>query len=201
MKKKSFRLKNNNTIIIRDLTSKDLKKSLEFFSAIPESKRRFFRSDVTNEKHLNERAKQSEAGKIVRRISLLDNKIVGDASLEVESDSWKSGSAYLRLVVPGTHLGKGIQYAMAKDMYDIAHDKKLEKITAKFMRPQKDLLDIYTNLGFKIEGVLPDYVHDLKGKEQDLVIMIAPLEELRSAHGFIGDWLDNDHSSVGPGEM
>ena len=137
MKKKSFRLKNNNTIIIRDLTSKDLKKSLEFFSAIPESKRRFFRSDVTNEKHLNERAKQSEAGKIVRRISLLDNKIVGDASLEVESDSWKSGSAYLRLVVPGTHLGKGIQYAMAKDMYDIAHDKKLEKNYCQVYAPAK----------------------------------------------------------------
>ena len=201
MKKKSFRLKNNNTIIIRDLTSKDLKKSLEFFSAIPESKRRFFRSDVTNEKHLNERAKQSEAGKIVRRISLLDNKIVGDASLEVESDSWKSGSAYLRLVVPGTHLGKGIQYAMAKDMYDIAHDKKLEKITAKFMRPQKDLLDIYTNLGFKIEGVLPDYVHDLKGKEQDMVIMTASLKDIYSAYIFIGEWLDKDHSSVGAGEM
>ena len=36
------------------------------------------------------------------------------------------------------------------------------------MRPQKDLMNIYTNLGFKMEGVLPDYVQDLKGKEQDM---------------------------------
>jgi len=63
---------------------------------------------------------------------------------------WKSSSAYLRLVVPANLIGKGIQFAMAKDMYDIAHDKKLEKITTKFMRPQKDLMDIYTNLGFKM---------------------------------------------------
>ncbi len=69
------------------------------------------------------------------------------------------------------------------------------------MRPQKDLMNIYTNLGFKMEGVLPDYVQDLKGKEQDMVIMVASLEDLRSAHSFIGDWLDNDHSSVGAGEM
>jgi len=43
--------------------------------------------------------------------------------------------------------------------------------------------------------------HKIKGHEQDMVVMAAPLEELRSAHNFIGDWLDNDHSSVGAGEM
>jgi hypothetical protein len=77
----------------------------------------------------------------------------------------------------------------------------LEKITTKFMRPQKVLLDIYTNLGFKMEGVLPDYVQDQKGHDQDMVVMAAPLGELRSAHNFIGNWLDDDHSSIGAGEM
>ncbi|MFQ6677279.1 MAG: GNAT family N-acetyltransferase [Fidelibacterota bacterium] len=201
MKDKTIRLKNKIIIIIRDLTSKDVNKSHEFFTAIPESKRRFFRSDVTSKKHLKMRAEQSESGKIIRRIALMDEKIVGDASLEIDTDSWKSGTAFLRLVIDPSHSGKGLQYALAKDMYDIAYDKKIEKIIAKFMRPQKDLLDIYTNLGFKMEGVLPDYVHDQKGKDQDLVIMVAPLEDLRSAHDFIGYWLDNDHSSVGAGEM
>ena len=105
------------------------------------------------------------------------------------------------MVVPENLIGKGIQFAMAKDMYDIAHDKKLEKITTKFMRPQKDLLDIYTNLGFKMEGVMPDYVQDQEGHDQNMVVMAAPQGELRSAHNFIGNWLDNDHSSVGAGEM
>ena len=69
------------------------------------------------------------------------------------------------------------------------------------MGPQKGLLDIYTNLGFKMEGVLPDYVQDQEGHDQDMVVMAAPQGELRSAHNFIGNWLDNDHSSVGAGEM
>lgn len=201
MEKKTFRLKNNSNIIIKDLTLLDVKKSKEFFSAIPESKRRFFRSDVTSEKHLRTRAEQSESGKIVRRIALMENRIVGDASLEIDTDFWKSGTAFLRLVIDPNHSGKGIQYALAKDMYDIAYQKNIEKIIAKFMRPQKDLMDIYSDLGFKMEGVLPDYVHDLKGKEQDMVIMVASIEDLRTAHAFIGDWLDNDHSSVGAGEM
>ena len=201
MNQKTFRLKNKSMIVIRDLSSDDLENALAFFSAIPESQRKYFRSDVIDKTHLKDRAKQSESGKIIRRVAEMNGEIVGDTSLEIETESWKSSSAYLRMVVPEKQIGKGIQFAMAKDMYDIAHDKKLEKITTKLMRPQKDLLEIYSNLGFKMEGVLSDHVHDQEGHDQDMIVMAAPLEELRSAHGFIGDWLDYDHSSVGAGEM
>lgn len=201
MNKKTYQLKNNKKITIRDLNLKDVSLMHKFFKSIPESKKKYFRSDVTNKKHLIKRAEQSESGKIIRRIALFEEQIVGDTSLEIDTDSWKSGTAFLRLVIDPGHSGKGVQYALAKDMYDIAQNKHIEKIVAKFMRPQKDLMNIYTNLGFKMEGVLPDYVHDLKGHEQDMVIMVASLEDLRLAHSFIGDWLDNDHSSVGAGEM
>ncbi len=201
MVEKTFLLKNNSKITVRDLSLKDVNISLAFFSEIPESERRFFRSDVTNVDHLKERALQSEQGKIIRRIALMDGKIVGDASVEISSDLWKSGSAYLRLVVPKENIGLGIQYALAKDLYELSQEKKLDKITTKFMRPQKDLMEIYSNLGFKLEGVLPDYVHDLQGKEQDMVVMFAALDDLKLAHQFIGEWFDNDHSSVGAGEM
>jgi hypothetical protein len=69
------------------------------------------------------------------------------------------------------------------------------------MRPQNDLMNIYNSLGFTIEGVLPDYVRDQKGKEQDMVVMVSSLKNLRQAHGFVGDWLDNEQSTIGPGEM
>jgi len=201
MNKKTYHLKNNDKVIIRDLGEKDVKKLYDFFTTIPESKRRFFRSDVIDKKHLKERAKQSESGKMIRRIALIENKIIGDASLEAETDSWKNGASHLRLVAHGKQLGKEIQYIIAKDMYEIAQENNIERIITKFMRPQKDLLDIYTKIGFKIEGVLPDYVHDLKGKEQDMVIMTASLKDIYSAYIFIGEWLDKDHSSVGAGEM
>ena len=150
---------------------------------------------------MQERCLESEKGKIIRRIALMSDAIVGDASLEIETDFWKSGSAFLRLVIDPMHIGTGVQYVLAKDMYDIAHDQHLEKIIAKFMRPQKDLMDIYQKLGFRVEGVLPDYVHDQEGKEQDMVVMQASLDEMRKAQQFIGDWLDNGHGTVGAGEM
>jgi hypothetical protein len=94
-----------------------------------------------------------------------------------------------------------VQYVLAKDIYEIAQDKNLKKVVAKFMRPQIDLMDIYQKLGFRMEGVLPDYVHDQEGKEQDLVVMVASLDDMRKAYSFIGDWLDDEGTSLGPGEM
>ncbi len=201
MNKKTYRLTNEEKVTVRDLNHNDVLQSQKFFQAIPESERKYFRSDVLDIKHLQERCLESEKGKIIRRIALMSDAIVGDASLEIETDFWKSGSAFLRLVIDPMHIGTGVQYVLAKDMYDIAHDQHLEKIIAKFMRPQKDLMDIYQKLGFRVEGVLPDYVHDQEGKEQDMVVMQASLDEMRKAQQFIGDWLDNGHGTVGAGEM
>ncbi len=201
MNKKIYRLTNEEKVTVRDLNHNDVLQSQKFFQAISESERKYFRSDVLDIKHLQERCLESEKGKIIRRIALMSDAIVGDASLEIETDFWKSGSAFLRLVIDPMHIGTGVQYVLAKDMYDIAHDQHLEKIIAKFMRPQKDLMDIYQKLGFRVEGVLPDYVHDQEGKEQDMVVMQASLDEMRKAQQFIGDWLDNGHGTVGAGEM
>ena len=201
MSKKTYLLKSKETVTVRNLSRDDVLLSHEFFQSIPKSKRKYFRSDVTNIKHLEERCLEAENGKVIRRIALMSGAIVADASLTIDSDIWKSGTAYLRLVIDPDHIGKGVQFALAKDMYDVAHEKHLEKIVAKFMRPQQDLMETYQKLGFRIEGVLPDYVHDQEGKEQDMVIMIASLEDLRRAQQFIGDWLDNGHGAVGAGEM
>ena len=198
---KTYSLKTKKTVTIRNLNRDDVSLSRSFFQSIPESKRKYFRSDVTNVGHLEERCLEAEKGEIVRRIAIMSGTIVADASLAIESGTWKSGTAYLRLVIDPDHIGKGAQFALAKDMYDVAYDKNLEKIVAKFIRPTKDLMEIYQKLGFRIEGVLPDYVHDQEGKEQDMVIMIASLEDLRVAQQFIGDWLDNGHGAVGAGEM
>ena len=201
MSKNTYLLKSKETVTVRGLSRDDVLLSHEFFQSIPESKRKYFRSDVMNINHLKERCLEAENGKVIRRIALMSGTIVADASLAIDSDTWKSGTAYLRLVIDPDHIGKGVQFALAKDMYDVAHEKHLEKIVAKFMRPQQDLMETYQKLGFRIEGVLPDYVHDQEGKEQDMVIMIASLADLRKAQQFIGDWLDNGHGSVGAGEM
>ncbi|MDP6260582.1 MAG: GNAT family protein [Candidatus Neomarinimicrobiota bacterium] len=197
----NYSLRDGTELTIRNLSGDDFQLSYDFFMSIPEDRRKYFRSDVLDVRHIKERCQDTEKGEILRRIALMNNVIVGDTSLEVDTDSWKSGTAYLRLVIDPKQVGKGVQYVLAKDMYEIAQDKNLKKVVAKFMRPQIDLMDIYQKLGFRMEGVLPDYVHDQEGKEQDLVVMVASLDDMRKAYSFIGDWLDDEGTSLGPGEM
>jgi GNAT superfamily N-acetyltransferase len=197
----SYTLKDGTELIIRDLTIDDLQLSYDFFISIPEEKRKYFRSDVTRKGHLEKRIKDADLGSIIRRVALYNGKIIGDSSLEIATSDWKVGEAQLRLVISPKHIGKGIQYALAKDLYNIAHERHLNKIITKFMRPQKDLMKIYEKLGFKTEGILPDYVVDQIGDEQDLVFMIATLEDMRKAYDFIGDWIHGDHTTIGVGEM
>ncbi len=197
----SYTLKDGTELIIRNLTMDDFQLSYNFFISIPEEKRKYFRSNVTQKGHLEKRIKDADLGSIIRRVALYNGKIIGDSSLEIATSGWKAGEAQLRLVISPKYVGKGIQYALAKDLYDIAHEQHLNKIITKFMRPQKDLMKIYEKLGFKTEGILPDYVVDQIGDEQDLVFMIATLEDMRKAYDFIGDWIHGDHTTIGAGEM
>jgi len=58
------------------------------------------------------------------------------------------------------------------------------------MRPQDRALTIFKKLGFHQEAVLPDYVKDVSGKKQDLVLMRCDLESL---WGILGEYLtDSD---------
>ncbi len=86
---KTYSLKTKKTVTIRNLNRDDVSLSHSFFQSIPESKKKYFRSDVTNVGHLEERRLEAEKGGIVRRIALMSGTIVADASLAVDLDAWK----------------------------------------------------------------------------------------------------------------
>ena len=94
-----YTLKDGSELIVRDVQLKDAELSYNFFKTIPEFRKRYFRSDVTQYEHIINRIKATESGNIIRRIAIYENKIVGDGSLEIATEAWKSGEAELRLVI------------------------------------------------------------------------------------------------------
>jgi hypothetical protein len=52
------------------------------------------------------------------------------------------------------------------------------------MRPQVGAQHIFRKLGFREELLIPDYVRDLKGETQDLIIMTCDIKDL---------WKELDH--------
>jgi L-amino acid N-acyltransferase YncA len=103
---------------------------------------------------------------------------VADGSLERSPEEWKKHVGELRLIVAQPYKRKGLGRLMARELFLLAASAKMEEILVRMMRPQKAARSIFHRLGFRQEVVLPDYVVDLKGEKQDMILMRCDLEAL-----------------------
>ena len=189
--KKKLKLKDGSQVLLKPLEIEDLNKSVRFFRALPEEDRAYLRVDVTKRAVVKRRIESIKPLKIVRLVAIHDNEIVADGALEFESDTWKKHTAELRLVVAHAFQHKGLGMLLARELFAIALSKNVEVIVGKFMKPQVRPRRIFKKLGFHQDAILHDFVTDIKGDKQDLVIMhcdINLLWEKMEDHIAHSDW-------------
>lgn len=178
MKEKKLTLKNGKEIAIRPLNLKDLDSLMKFYRALPGEDRRYLRVDVTDREVVAERIRRADPSQIYRLIALDKNKVIADGALELSGEPWRRHQAEIRVIVARPYRRLGLGMAMIRELYFLAAENKVEKIVAKMMRPQKAAQKIFRQLGFREEALLPDYVKDLSGKTQDLLIMVCDLKDM-----------------------
>jgi L-amino acid N-acyltransferase YncA len=189
--RKQVLLKDATEVVIRPLVEDDLERSFAFFRALPGKDRAYLRTDVSRRKVVEERIRSLSSGRIRRLVAEVGDCIVADGALELEGRRWKRHVAELRLIVSSEFQRKGLGLLMARELYSVAAEAKVEQIIVKMMRPQLAARSIFRKLGFHEETVLPDYVKDIKGRKQDLILMRCDLAELwRELEDFIvsADW-------------
>lgn len=185
------KLKDGTEVIIRPLTKDDLGKSLAFFQALPAEDRRYLRRDVTKREVVWQRIRAIELGKVKRLVAISGEEIVADGALELEGHGWKEHIGELRLIVAHPFQRKGLGMLMARELFFLAANAKVEEIVVKMMRPQIAALSIFKRLGFCEDVTLRDYVTDLSGSKQDLIVMRCDLKSLwREMEDFLAeiDW-------------
>ena len=131
------------------------------------------------------------SGFVRRLVAIVDDQIVADGALELSGEDWKQHVGELRLIVAEPYRRRGLGALMARELYRLAIAAKAEEIVVKLMRPQTAGQSIFKRLGFREEAVLPEYVKDLEGKKQDLVLLRCDIEALwREMEDFLstGDW-------------
>ena len=175
---KKAKLKDGVEVEIRSMKKDDLEKSFAFFQALPEEDRVFLRTDVTKRELVQQRTLSIDSGKVLRIIATIGDDIVADGVVELEGHSWKKNVGELRLFVAKAYQRKGLGILMAQELYSLAASARVEEIVVKMMRPQKAARSIFRKLGFHEEILMPDYVKDLSGKKQDLIIMRCDLDAL-----------------------
>ena len=111
-------------------------------------------------------------------MAIVGEEIVADASLELEGHGWKEHIGELRLIVAQPYQRKGLGTLMAHELYLLAASQKVDEIVVEMMRPQIAAQSIFKRLGFHEDVTLSEYVKDLGGKRQDLIIMRCDLKSL-----------------------
>jgi L-amino acid N-acyltransferase YncA len=114
--------------------------------------------------------------------------------LELEGHSWKEHVGELRLIIAQDFQRKGLGTLMARELYTLANKHRVEELMVRMMRPQVAARKIFRKLGFQEAVMLPEYVKDLHGIRQDMVVMRCDLETLwREMEDLIilSDWRRN----------
>ena len=175
---KTVSLKEGGEVLIRNMRPKDVDLSFDFFCQLPEDDRRYLRVDVTKRELVERRTTELDSGRVDRLVAVADDRIVADGSLELQGHGWGDSIGEIRLMVarPYQHLGLGT--LLARELYYLGMQHKLDRIVVRVMRPQSRAHRIMKRLGFKEEFLIPEHVRDQEGAWQDLIIMRCNLYEL-----------------------
>ncbi len=172
------KLKDGTEVNIRRLEPGDVDRSFAFFLALPEEDRAYLRVDVTDREIVQQRIDAMESDKKIRLVAVIDDQIVADGSLELGLEGWEKHVAELRLIVAHPYQRKGLGVLMARKLHMLAASNNVEEIIVKFMEPQIGARKMIEKLGFHQDAVLHEYVKDIRGVKQNLVLMRCDLEAL-----------------------
>lgn len=175
---KQVTLKDDQVVLIRDMNVADVDRSYDFFAGLPAEDRKYLRRDVTRRDVVERRIEIMAGGRVRRLVALSDKEIVADGSLDLEGHGWGDDVAEIRLIVarPFQRLGLGRQ--LARELFLLAAQNRVERIMVRMLAPQESALCIFRKLGFHDEFLIPQHVRDREGNLQDMIVMRCNLEDL-----------------------
>ncbi len=176
--RKTVALRDGRTITVRRLRPDDVQRSYEFFCALPAEDRKYLRVDVTRRDLVERRTLETDERRAVRVVAEDDGSIVADGTIELEGHGWGNNVAEVRLIVARSWQRLGLGTVVARELFHLASQFRVDRIVARLMRPQVGAHRIFKRLGFHEEFLIPEHVRDQSGAWQDLIIMRCPLEDL-----------------------
>ncbi len=116
--------------------------------------------------------------RVERLVAIQDRAIVADGALELAGHGWGDNIGELRLIVDRGFQRQGLGSLLARELYFLAVQHKVDRIVARVMRPQVGAHRIMHRLGFREEFLIPQHVRDRTGNWQDLIIMRCNLNDM-----------------------
>lgn len=144
---------------------------LAFARSLPEDDLMFLRIDITQDHVVDEWVRNIDSGRTVTVLAETEGKIAGYASIHRNEALWTRHVGEIRVLVGCDYRGIGLGKRLANEVFAIAKDLDLKKITAQMTSDQRGARQVFERLGFRPEALLADYAMCRDGQTRDLLIM------------------------------
>lgn len=183
---KEVRLKDGRRIMLRPLTHDDFEALHAFLHSLPEEDRLFLRQDVRDPQLVQKWVQELDADRIIPLLALEDDRIVGSGRIHMMNHGWMQHVGHMRLITARTHRRKGLGGLIARELVDLAAERRLEKIQAHVIEDDVGAVKMCTTLGFKTAAILEGMVKDQSGRRRNLAIMVNDVSDLTR---IMEDWI------------
>ncbi len=173
---RSVKLEDGSTATLRLMTRRDAKAILTFARDLPADDLLFLRSDITEADNVDEWLRNVEAGRTVSVIAEVEGQTAGYGSLHYNEVTWQRHLGEIRIQVGSRYRSQGLGRRLAAEIFAVARDLGLRKITAQMTPDQKGAIATFERPGFQSEALLQDFVMDRAGRTRDLMIMAHDVE-------------------------
>jgi L-amino acid N-acyltransferase YncA len=176
---KSYRhlvtLKDGAHVLLRALTPEDKNALIEFFAPVSREDTKFMRSDVSDCALVAGWVDNLDYGQVLPIIALLNNQIVGDATLHFHGHGPQRHIAELRVFLSKQVRQRGVGTALLHVAIDLARKLGLQQLLVEIVADQVSVIHAFEALGFEKRAVLTDYYMMPDGETHDVVFLILPL--------------------------
>ena len=174
--------------LLRSMQPSDREGLLALAHSIPEHDQLFLRRDITRPEVVERWIAELEAGELATVLAVRGPDIDGYATVQPDRDTWSPHVAELRVHVAPGQRGRGLGRVLTQEAFALALSAGIEKITARMTPDQASALRTFEGLGFRVEGLLRDYVKDRTGRMHDLLVLshdVARFHAMLDAYGVV----------------
>lgn len=168
---REVRLANGRAFSFRLMGPEHRDDVLEFARALPRQDVLFLRIDITDPRNVDTWLANIEHGTTITVLAYEGDTLAGYASVHHNEVLWTRHVGEIRTNVGAAYRGIRLGVRLVEEIFTIAKQIGLKKITAQMTSDQKGARATFERMGFRPEALLADYVIDHEGRTHDMLIM------------------------------
>jgi L-amino acid N-acyltransferase YncA len=173
---KTVPLRDKSKATLRLMVPGDGPAILDFARSLSPDDLLFLRTDIASKSGVEEWMKNVKNGSTIAVISVDGPAITGYALVHRNPASWTRRVGEIRVNVTPGKRGTGLGGILTREIYEVARQAGLRKLTAQMTPDQTGARSVFEHLGFQPEALLADWVEDRSGRTRDLLIMSYDLD-------------------------